>query len=68
MTVTLTDSILYLIVVLLLMAMQVYQQVQIRKNRKEIDSLWEQIGTIAYSISVKMLEMQKDITTKVDKK
>lgn len=68
MTVTLTDGALYLIVVLLLMGVQVYQQVQIRKNRKEIDSLWEQIGTIAYSISIKMIEMQKDITTKEDKK
>jgi len=68
MTVTLTDSILYLIVVLLLMGMQAYQQIQIRKSRKEIDSLWEQIGTIAYSISVKMIEMQKDITTKEDRK
>jgi len=68
MTVTLTDGVLYLIVVLLLMGIQVYQQVQIRKNRKEIDKLWEQIGTIAYSISVKMIEMQKDITTKEDKK
>ena len=66
--VTLTDGALYLIVVLLLMGVQVYQQVQIRKNRKEIDSLWEQIGTIAYSISIKMIEMQKDITTKEDKK
>ena len=68
MTITLTDSILYLVVVLILMGIQVYQQIQIRKSRKEIDSLWEQIGTVAYSISVKMLEMQKDITTKVDKK
>ena len=68
MTVTLTDGALYLIVVLLLMGVQVYQQVQIRKNRKEIDKLWEQIGTIAYSISIKMIEMQKDITTKEDKK
>jgi len=68
MTVTLTDGVLYLIVVLLLMGIQVYQQVKIRKNRKEIDKLWEQIGTIAYSISVKMIEMQKDITTKEDKK
>lgn len=68
MTVTLTDGIIYLIVVLILMGIQVYQQIQIRKNRKEIDSLWEQIGTIAYSISIKMIEMQKDITTKEDKK
>lgn len=68
MTVTLTDNILYLAVVLILMGIQVYQQFQVRKSRKEIESLWEQIGTIAYSISVKMIEMQKDITTKEDKK
>ena len=68
MTVTLSDGVFYLLVVLALMGIQVYQQVQIKKNRKEIDSLWEQIGTIAYSISIKMIEMQKDITLKEDKK
>lgn len=67
-TFTITDSFLYLMGVLILMALQVYQQFQIRKLHKEVDSIWTQIGTIAHSISVKMLEMQKDIVTKEDKK
>lgn len=62
MTITLSEGILYLAVVLILMIIQVYQLKRIADLQKECDLIWTQVGTIVMSISAKMLEMQKDIT------
>lgn len=62
MTITLSEGILYLIAVLVLMVIQVYQLKRIADLQKECDLIWTQVGTIVMSISTKMMEMQKDIT------
>jgi low affinity Fe/Cu permease len=62
MTITLSEGILYLAVVLILMIIQVYQLKRIADLQKECDLIWTQVSTIVMSISAKMLEMQKDIT------
>lgn len=67
MSITLGENSIYLVVILLLMAVQAFQFHLLRKMKSEIDQVWSQIGTIVLSISTKMMEMQKDIGNKKDK-
>jgi len=66
MSITLGENSIYLIVILLLMAVQAFQFYLINKVKSEIDQIWSQIGTIVLSISTKMMEMQHDIKKKKD--
>jgi hypothetical protein len=68
MTVTITETSFYLGVVLFLLVAQVYHQIQIKKLEKDAKQLWEQIGILVVSISAQMLQQQKDINEKQDKK
>jgi hypothetical protein len=68
MTVTITEASFYLGVALFLLAAQVYHQIQIKKLEKDAKQLWEQIGILVVSISAQMLQQQKDINEKQDKK
>jgi hypothetical protein len=68
MTVTITEASFYLGVALFLLVAQVYHQIQIKKLEKEAKQLWEQIGILVVSISAQMLQQQKDINEKQDKK
>ena len=68
MTVTITETSFYLGVVLFLLVVQVYHQIQIKKLEKETRQLWEQISILVVSISAQMLQQQKDINEKQDKK
>lgn len=67
MSITLGENSIYLIVILILMAVQAFQFYLISKVKSEIDQIWSQMGTIIMSISTKMMEMQKDIGNKKDK-
>ncbi len=67
MTVNLTETTLYVVIILVLMGIQIYQLVQTRKLEKECRDLWDQLGTLTFSITNKMLDMQKDLNTKQDK-
>ena len=68
MTVNLTETTLYVVIILVLMGIQIYQLVQTRKLEKECRDLWDQLGTLTFSITNKMLEMQKNLNDKQDKK
>ena len=68
MTVTITETSFYLGVVLFLLVAQVYHQIQIKKLEKDAKQLWEQISILVVSISAQMLQQQKDINEKQDKK
>jgi hypothetical protein len=68
MTVTITETSFYLGVVLFLLVVQVYHQIQIKKLEKDAKQLWEQISILVVSISAQMLQQQKDINEKQDKK
>ena len=68
MTVTITEASFYLGVALFLLVAQVYHQIQIKKLEKETKQLWEQIGILVVSISAQILQQQKDINEKQDKK
>ena len=68
MTINLTETTLYVVIIVVLMALKIYQLVQTKKLEKECKDLWDQIGTLTFSVTTKMLEMQKDLNDKQDKK
>ena len=68
MTVTITEASFYLGVALFLLVAQVYHQIQIKKLEKDAKQLWEQIGILVVSISAQMLQQQKELNEKQDKK
>ena len=68
MTINLTETTLYVAIIVVLMSIQIYQLVQTKKLEKECKDLWDQIGTLTFSVTTKMLEMQKDLNDKQDKK
>jgi len=59
---------LYVAIIVVLMAIQIYQLVQTKKLEKECKDLWDQIGTLTFSVTSKILDMQKDLNNKQDKK
>lgn len=67
MTVTLTIETLYIAIIVILMALQIYQFTRVKYLEKEIKDLWDQIGTLTFSITGKFLEVQKDLNDKQDK-
>jgi hypothetical protein len=68
MTVTLTQEHLYVGIILVLIAIQLYQQKVIKKLEQECDDIWAQLGTLVGSVSKELLSIQKDIANKQDKK
>lgn len=67
MTVTLTIETLYIAIIVILMILQIYQFTLVKYLKKEVKDLWDQIGTLTYSITGKFLDMQKDLNDKQDK-
>jgi len=48
--------------------MQVIQWRSIRKIQDECDRLWDQLGTLVAGVSNQIISLQKDISSKEDKK
>jgi phage-related tail protein len=67
MTVTLTIETLYIAIIVILMVLQIYQFTRVKYLEKEVKDLWDQIGTLTFSITGKFLEVQKDLNDKQDK-
>ncbi len=67
MTITLTIETLYIAIIVILMALQIYQFTRVKYLEKEVKDLWDQIGTLTFSITGKFLEVQKDLNDKQDK-
>jgi phage-related tail protein len=67
MTITLTIETLYIAIIVILMVLQIYQFTRIKYLEKEVKDLWDQIGTLTFSITGKFLEVQKDLNDKQDK-
>jgi hypothetical protein len=64
MTITLGEDNIYLIVILILMGIQVYQQTRIHSIKKEIDQIWGQIGTVILATSSRITELEKELIKK----
>lgn len=67
MTINLTQEHLYVGIILILMAIQVYQQKRISKLEKEVDDIWLQLGVITQGITTKLMDLLKDLNNKQDK-
>ena len=61
MTFTLTQEHFYLIIILFLMGMQLFQLRQINKAHSEIQKLWNQISVWNTMVAMKLLDTQKEI-------
>ena len=57
MIINITLEKLYLLVIVVLMVMQVYQFRLITKLKKDVESMWQQIGIITIAISTKFGEV-----------
>lgn len=68
MTVTITQEHFYIGVIVLLMVLQIFQWRFIYKLNKECDRIWEQLGTLVSGVSNQIISIQKDLSTKEDKK
>lgn len=67
MTFTITESNLYLGIVLTLMAIQIYQQTRVEKLKKETQQLWSQIAIMATTFSMYLAAFEKEKQEKEDK-
>lgn len=68
MTVTFTPEHIYISIIIILVAIQLYQQRTISKLEKECDDIWAQMGTLVGNITSQIMSLQKDINDKQDKK
>lgn len=57
MTINITLENLYLLIIALLMVMQIYQFTLVSKLKKDLDSMWQQMGIITIAISTKFGEV-----------
>jgi len=68
MTITVTETQVYVGIIIVLMVIQMYQQRVISKLEKETKQIWEQIGILVVSLGTELGNMQKDLNKKEDKK
>ncbi len=62
MNITLSVEQIYFFFILVLLGLQIYQQIQLSKAKREIDKLWDQISTWNTMVAMKLLELQDSIT------
>jgi hypothetical protein len=55
MTINLTETSLYIGIIIVLIAIQIYQQTRISRLEKDIDGIWEQMATLTSSFVGEML-------------
>ena len=68
MSITLTREGIYTVVLLLLMVLQIYQWIVIKRLSKDYEKIWDQISILVVSISNQLGVFQKEINNKEDKK
>lgn len=68
MTITLTQEHLYIGIIVFLILMQILQWRYIIKLQNECERIWEQLGTLVSGVSNQIISLQKDLSTKEDKK
>lgn len=68
MTINISENNVYVGIIVVLVLIQLYQQSRIKHLENEVKEIWEQLGTLTFTISNKMLEMHKELNSKQDKK
>lgn len=68
MIVTITKEMIYIGLIALLLILQIYQTRRIEKNKKDIDTLWNQMQSLVLSIASALDQLEKKIDENQDKK
>lgn len=68
MTITVTETQVYVGIIIVLMIVQMYQHKIITKLEKDNKQIWEQIGILVVSLGTELGNLQKDLNKKEDKK
>ena len=68
MTIQITETNVYIGVIVVLIAIQIHQQVRISKLEKEAEDLWEQMATLTSSFVSRLLDGLKNAKEEKDKK
>ncbi len=55
---TLTENQIYLAIIVLLLVLQVYQQYQIHKLKKNLEQLWGQFAMVVLNVGTKLQELE----------
>ena len=55
------------LIIVILMIIEIYQLTRVKYLEKEVKDLWDQIGTLTFSITGKFLEVRNDLNNKQDK-
>ena len=66
MTINLSETSLYIGIILVLVGIQIYQQVRITRLERDNEDLWEQMATLTSSFVSKMLEAVRNNKEKQD--
>lgn len=64
MTITVTENQAYAGVVLLLIILQVIQQYQLSRVRKEVKQVWDQLAMMLFTLSTKLPNLNKEEESK----
>ena len=67
MTITITSEHVYIGIIVILGLLQLFQWRVIYRVARENESLWDQVGILAASISNQIISIQKDLLNKQDK-
>lgn len=67
MILNLTETHLYIAIIVVLMGAQMYQQKLIRNLQKESKDIWDQIGILVIGVSNTLSQVEKDLSNKKDK-
>ena len=68
MIVTITKETIYIVIIILLIILQVYQTKLINKAKKDIDDLWNQVQSLVLSIAAALDKLENKIDEKKDTK
>lgn len=68
MIVTITKETVYIVIIILLIILQVYQTKLINKAKKDIDDLWNQVQSLVLSIAAALDKLENKIDEKKDTK
>ena len=61
MSITITNEHILYFIMAIFVAIQIYQQYQLDKTKKEMESIWQQISTWNTMVALKLLETQKEL-------
>jgi hypothetical protein len=67
MTINISENNVYVGIIVVLVLIQIYQQSRIKHLENEVKEIWDQLGTLTFSITNKVLELHKELNSKQDK-